>query len=127
MSDDEKRAYEGHYVRVEVTVAVVVVAPDDQVLNGSMTDATMAFGIAVADPERPPTDEEVVESLRSVMTPALAVITSAVTLNLNAVVLGQLAHGERLVDAEAMHVGVGRTTPVRVHVVEVNEGGMIHD
>ena len=113
-----------HYLRLEVTVEAAIVKPDNHILGDNLVDATMAYGWKIVAPRIDVTDESVNAALTKQMSSVLALVQSALVLN-GWTLLGQ-ADEQMGEHAKATGV-VAYTEPRTVRLVEINEGGIVHD
>lgn len=109
-----------HYLRIEVTAAAALVAPDDTFVGDNMVDATLVFGWRTADPGTR-SDAEINGGLTQQMSVVMALLSTAL------ITQGWLAMGQTdtPMTEHSHEVGHGLTTPVTVHVVPAGEGA--HD
>lgn len=111
-------------MRVEVTVAAALTDPEDRIVGRNVVDATIAFGWRTSPIPDGVTDEQVCRALTAQMSPVLAVIQTALTLN-GWVSMGQV--DEPMTENAKETGAVGHTSPVTVRVVMPNEAGAVHD
>lgn len=89
-----------------------------------MVDATLAFGWRTGTPPAGITDARVNAALAAQMSPVLALIQTALTFN-GWVALGQV--DEPMTENSSPTGGIGKSSPVRVHVSFPDEAAAIHD
>jgi hypothetical protein len=111
-------------VRVEVTVSAVIQEPSGSIFGKNMVDATLAFGWRIEPPREGTTDAQVNAALSKAISPVMALIQTNLALN-GWVAMGQV--DEPLLKAGATVVGVGRSVPVTVRLIEPDEESAIHD